>query len=964
MADPKIKVAADMSAVEKELGKLDSAAQKVVDTLSGSSVGIDVKEAKADLADLQEAAKGVADALSGIKGLSGLKGGEVSKIADKLGFAAEKGEQLEKVLAAVGQSTGFGQSVRASKQIADNMERVVKAHKILRDGGINLSPDKVVTIKGAYDELRASGARGTANLPELDEWLNGGYRKHSIVDSENERRKRQIMKRIGIDVGDEGKGSRFGRSAMGALGGLGMAALNGGDGMFGALGSAGGVAVGGIAGMMTGGPEAAAIGAAAGKVLGSIGSIVDQSLTRITADAVNLTDLRHSIGKTGTDFEDLRKTTRKLSQDLRLTNGEASLLARTFATAAGVNQSVAGVASGMHLSGGFSRSFGIDPTKDPVAAMFFGSMQRMGVSGDDKGNRRLALMIGEAVVHNGIEPQMSAVLRAVQSYTEQTTRLSFSRANVAGYADFMSSMLGTGLAGSKDVDAITGAMGAADAAMRQGGAFGEGSKAFTLGIYQRMLPGFNAFDMDSIEGQGAFGTIANAFGKGSGAYQMALTQGDKATAAKYARWASSKNANTPLLDLTLHSLQQLPGGASQEVLQKYLMSHLGLTAGQADQVYLASRRPGGIGGLEKTLSAAGVDLSNINPKQIGDLAAVAGMSKSQIHAQAEKLLGDSSLKMDAKERNALQRGTLEEQRAAVLKITALNDTEKDQGEDLDQMNKTLQNIMDNGVSKLVPLTQDIKRGIIAMAEKIAPGYDRSGIGAPGSDDTGNTPGVIAEVPGATLHYRPGSPGSIAVKGQQAKNRDMVISTLNGQTNATDPEKAAILALLLKESSFNGQTTPDGGKHAGLGQLSVEYARALRISNRGDVSQTAVKVPKEMLRILRKYEGDRNGGHKYFSTMQLFASEWLGGSGVNSVGKDGQWHIRGRKDILGTDTAHYGDDIRGYAQAFMASGLLHKGGQGAVHHTVTIRLEDPHGKPIKHHVVKTEVHAPVHAGAHR
>lgn len=725
MADPKIKVGADMSAVDKELGKLEASAQKVVDTLSGSSVGIDVKQAKADLADLEQSAKSVADALSGVKGLGSAKGEDISKVAAKLAEAADAADSLEKVLAAVGQSTGFGQSVRASKQVADNLERAKKAQELLTQSGIKLSDSEIKAAKAKFDQWRASGARGTSKLKgmEFDEWLGGGYRKHSIDAQEADRNRRKILDALGIPAGGGGAASdaksgwrgRFGGAAMGALGGIGMSALNGGDGFFSAMGGAGGTMLGAAAGMVAGGPIGAAVGAVAAKTLGAFGAVLDQSMQRVIADAETLTDLRHSIGKTGTDFEELRNDTRLLSANLRLTNNEASALARTFAQAYGQSTSALAVARGMQLGGGFSRSFGMDPA---VGAMFFGSMQRLGASSDDRSSRRLALMIGEAVVSRGISPQMDAVLRAVQGYTEQTTRLSFTKANAAGYTDFMASMLGGSFAGSKDVGTVTSAMAAADAAMRQGGAFGEGSKAFSLGIYQRALPGFNAFDLDVMKDQGAFGTIANAFGKDSAAYKFAQARGDRATMARYARWAA-KGGDQTVLSMQMKALEQHFGG-NTDAFRKAIMGQFGVTAGQAEALYSAYKTPSGLGGLQKQLAAAGIDIGSINPKQIGDLAAVAGMGKAQLHAQAAKLLGDKSLNIDDKDRKALASGTLEEQRKAVLKITALNDTEKDQGEILDQQKKTIDRLTDDITTRLTPTIMDMKNLLISLLEAVSP----------------------------------------------------------------------------------------------------------------------------------------------------------------------------------------------------------------------------------------------------
>jgi hypothetical protein len=251
--------------------------------------------------------------------------------------------------------------------------------------------------------------------------------------------------------------------------------------------------------------------------------MLDQSLQRVLKDAINLTDLRHSIGATSTDFNQMRQNIREFTADLRLTNEEASALARTFSDKVGRSMDEQQLASGTRLGAGFSRSFGMDPS---MGVAFIGTMRRMGQEGDT----RLALKISEAVTRNGVSPQMGAVLSAMQNFTESQTRISFTKANADGYASFMSSMLGGSLAGSKDVGTVSSAMSAADSAMRQGGAFGEASKAFMLGTYQRQLPGFNVFDLDYMKDQGAFGTIVGqAFGKGSAAMRMARAarrQGD------------------------------------------------------------------------------------------------------------------------------------------------------------------------------------------------------------------------------------------------------------------------------------------------------------------------------------------------------------------------------------------------------------------------------------------------------
>jgi hypothetical protein len=941
MADPKIKVGADMSAVEKELGKLDQAAQRIVDTLSGSSVGIDIKKAKADLGDLEQAAKAIADAL---KGVGEVKGGDVSKIAEKLGMAAEAGEQLEKVLAAVGQSTGFGQSVRASKAFADNIERARKAQELLTRDGIKLSAEQVKAAKAKFDEYRTSGARGTSKLKgvEFDDWLGGGYRKHSIDASESERNRRKILESLGVKPGGvmDDMRMQFGRRGMGAMGGaLGGVAgsiMSGGDGFFSAVGNVGGAALGMAAGAATLNPVIGAlVGTIGSKVLSAFGGMLDQSLQRVLKDAINLTDLRHSIGATSTDFNQMRQDIRAFTADLRLTNEEASALARTFSDKVGRSMSEQQLAAGTRLGAGFSRSFGMDPS---MGVAFIGTMRRMGQEGDT----RLALKISEAVTRNGVSPQMGAVLSALQNFTESQTRISFTKANSESYAGFMSSMLGSPLAGSKDVGAVSSAMSAADAAMRGGGAFGEASKAFMLGTYQRQLPGFNVFDLDYMKDQGAFGTIGAAFGKGSAAYRMAQLRGDKGSMARYARYAA-KGGDRTVLSMQMEGIEQFYGHNTNE-LHKAIMGHFGVTAGQATALYDAYKRPGGLGGLEKQLKAAGVDMSSILPQQIGDLAQVAGMDKGQINVQASKLLADSSLNLSDREKKQLASASVEEQRKAVLKITALHDTQKDEGEKIDQANKTLTRLADDVTTRLTPAVIAIKQGIIGLLQHFMP----------------NT--AVLDAPGSTkMDPKTFTPG-------QKKIMDFIVE--HGRKAGWSDEKVnAALGEAWYESKFRNVPGPliTSGPHAGT--RAVGPMQIMPKTARGWGAD-----PSDMWGTLGT--GLDQYGRLYDKYGALGAAVgWQSGEG--NVGPGGMPKVN-RSDGYRTNLEYARGvlaDINGITNMRQTSDTVVMPGIGpvssghgpaqaaptALHHSVTIRLEDPHGKPIQHTVVKTSVGAPAPAG---
>lgn len=954
MADPKIKVGADMSAAIAEVGKLEAAAAKVNAALNNGSVGIDVKQAKADLAALSGAASDVATALSKVGDYKGPGDTEFAKIVKALENAAEAGDNLEKILHAVGQSTSFDKSIRGSKQIADNIDRARKAQEILTREGVKLTNAEARSAKDKFDEWKTSGARGTSKLKgaEFDEWVGGGYRKHSIDGGEAERNRRKVLESLGVKAGGsmgEASGRMPGRTrGWGAVGGAIGGAIgslgSGGDGFFSSLGNAGGGMLGMAAGAATLNPVIGTIvGSIGSKVLGAVGSALDASLQRVIADAINLTDLRHSIGATNTDFGVMRQGIRSFTSDLRLTNEEASRLARTFSDSVGRSMSEHDLAGGTRLGAGFSRSFGLDPS---MGTAFFGNMRRMGQDGDS----RLALKIGEVVTRGGVTPQMGAVLDALKGFTEQQTRISFTKANTEGYASFMTSMFGGSLAGSKDVGTVTSAMGAADAALRQGGAFGEASKAFSLGTYQRRLPGFNVFDLDAMKEQGAFGTIRGAFGKDSAAYKFAQDRGDRGMMGKYSRWASGKGSDESALSMQMKQLEKYYGGNTDE-LRKSIMSHFGVGVGQATALYDAYKRPEGLGGLEKQLKAAGIDTGKILPQQIGELAQVAGMDKGQIKTHAAKLLGDSSLNLSEQEKKALQSASVDEQRKAVLQITALHDTVKDEGERMDQANKTLTRLTDAVTTQLVPAVLAMKEFMLALVQHFMP--NTAVLDAPGSstfDPKKLSPGQKKIMGFISDHGTKAgwstekTNAAIAEAWYESKLRNVSGPVITDPKSMHYGQRAAgPLQIMPKTAQSWGANPGDmwGTLSKGLDQYGKYYdkwgvrgAAVAWQSGEGNVSSTGQPIH------------NRSDGHK---TVAQYSSDVV--ATYEAVTKlraaDLTTVLPGVGPVTSVSPQHGNRDTAGVT------------GQGT--NTVTIRLEDPRGKPIPHVVVNNKTGAPVPAG---
>lgn len=737
MTDPKIRVSADVSGVQKELQKVQEAALKINQTLSSGEVGIDTKEAKRDLSALEQSSRNLAKLLEQIKD-SGedLADIDFQSVADSLGDATKAAQALDAVLEAVGQSSGMSQTVRNAKQTADHIQRAARAQEVLSREGIKLSRAQADAAKRQYDTWRQSGARGTSRIRnvEFDDWLAGGWRSYSMDERDASRHRSDVLRSVGINTPGGSHPGAAGRrglninrlgAAAGALGGMAGSMTGGGDGgLWSGVGSTGGSLIGAGAGALIGGPVGAMLGGVVGmfasRLLGGIGGSLDSGMQRTGEEGGTLSDLRHSLGATRVDFEELRGSVRYFTEGLGLSYNESAKLARTFAHTAGAVENLA-VGKEVGSAAGFARGFGMAPE---AAAQFFATMRHYGVSGGDRDNRKLALNIAEAVARGGTSPKMDEVLASIQGFVQSSSRASLTQANAEAYASFMSSLTGLSMYGMKgDPGAAASAMNAADAAMRQGGAFGEASKNFSLGLYQRMLPGFTALDQDYLNEQGAFGTIGRAFGRDSAAYRLAQSRGDQAKMDQYDQWVS-QGGNRTIMSMQMEALDKQFGRNTDE-FRKAIQSHFGVGAGQASALYQAYQNDASLGGLEKSLSGAGVDISKLNTKQIAAMAELANGDDSAIKRQATRLMGlkgaDALNRIESEDlQKALKGDDPEKLRKLVLGLTATHDTTRDQGELMRKQQADMSNAMQKLATELIPLAMTIKDGIIELVKWAAP----------------------------------------------------------------------------------------------------------------------------------------------------------------------------------------------------------------------------------------------------
>lgn len=731
MSNPKIQVSADVSGVQSALQKLQDTSERINKTLTSGTVGIDTKQAKSDLAELEESAKNLTTLLEkASKSGEALSSVEFKSVSDSLKSASESAETLDQVLNAVGQSSGMSRTVKGAKDTADSLQRASRAHEILTREGVKYSRIQVEGAKKSYDNWRQSGARGTSRIKgqEFDDWVGGGYKAFSINPGESENHRRSILNSVGLNQGGGAASGNRGNvisfaARMVGRGGMGIAqtaipfsnSLGAGimrQGATEGMATEGGLLSGGGMGRLAMGTG---IGALA---MGGIGLAmgIKGGYDKGGTEAIEVTDLKHSLGDVNGDFEMLRGSIRHFSEGMGLTYNESAKLARSFARTAG-NIDGMEIGKSVGTATGFGRGYGVAPE---ATSQFMATMMHLGVSSSDQDNRKLAVMIGDSVHKGGTSTKMDEVLTAVSQYTTRQAQSSFSAPDAGAFTALLSSMTGLSFSGVKgDPTNSAATLSQVDASLRQGGAHGEASQNFTLGMYQRKMEGFTALDVGYMNDQGALGNVGGAFGTDSAAYKAA----DPARQAQMRKWVAGweKGGSKSNLDMQMEALREQSGGDNM-TLHQSMKTHFGLGDTQADVFKLAYEKKGSVSGLYDQLNGYGVDTSKMNMNSVATLAQMAGGSGKDISKQAKRLrglTGDGALsELDNIELNRSEKAGGEDFKRAVLQLTSMHDVTKDDGTDEREQQVKLANAMQELATKLMPLVQSIQGGIVEIVRSL------------------------------------------------------------------------------------------------------------------------------------------------------------------------------------------------------------------------------------------------------
>jgi len=445
-----------------------------------------------------------------------------------------------------------------------------------------------------------------------------------------------------------------GLSAMGPAGRVANGALS--------TGMASGIGAG--LGALAGGLAALAIGKVVGEVREKIGAAQQEFIGYDT--------LKRTLGDVNVSFNVLRESLRETSRSLDMTFEEGQRLGMQFAKLSGISgDQYRTLAEEVSNAGGFGRSFGLDPSQSNA---FFAQMRMHQVtdSSDEKGSRRLALLIGESIAKSGAFSKADEVLEAIAGFTTQQTRMGMNTANVAGYASYYTGMVGSRMPGM-DPSSSAALLGRVNASIAGGGG-GEAGQNFMYSALGTRL-GLDPIQTALLREQGAFGTGKGTFGSGSVYDKFAQQHGLSTPGA-----AGSDATN---LQLIMEKLDEVYGG--NPMLKVNAMSNLfGVNNSQA--MALSTIKPAELGGLAKRLQRVGVNMNDVNATGISRIA---------------QIEGDTSISDAEKDRR--------------IKEAAGQNQEDTEGSRTRATINGVERAIQEMSGKLVPLMNDMRAGIMFMA---------------------------------------------------------------------------------------------------------------------------------------------------------------------------------------------------------------------------------------------------------
>ncbi|HIB8910516.1 lytic transglycosylase [Citrobacter freundii] len=421
-----------------------------------------------------------------------------------------------------------------------------------------------------------------------------------------------------------------------------------------------------------------------GKIIGAVADKIGQAQDNV----IGLDKLYRQMGGI-VSFSSLQRGVMSTANNLGMTNGDAIALASTYSRAANI-QPGQNLGTGMLVSGGLARSYGLDPNS---VAGTMGQLSASRVVNNDQQLRRMGLLMGEAIGKSGAFAQAGEAMQAISDFATQQARMSLTAPNVPGYAGAMAGLMSSGIPGM-DLQGSTNLLSRINASLQRGGAMGDPSRAFMARMALRNGIN-NPMALEVLQSGGAFGTISSTLGPDSLYGQ---------------RFGGNYHGDQTLLDMTRQSIHRAYGYGPDSIVA--LSRHLGV--GINDALAIDQMSSADMSGVSGRLSRLKINPDSVNATSYAALGQI--QSGKGLEAMGNEYLKREGL--DAGERQRLTdalKGTDPEKLKDVLtQVAATHGPAKTEGSEIRDNVAKLNNQFEDYARRALPALDVMRMALVKM----------------------------------------------------------------------------------------------------------------------------------------------------------------------------------------------------------------------------------------------------------
>lgn len=421
-----------------------------------------------------------------------------------------------------------------------------------------------------------------------------------------------------------------------------------------------------------------------GKIIGAVADKIGQAQDNV----IGLDKLYRQVGGI-VSFSSLQRGVMSTANRLGMTNGDAIALASTYSRAANI-QPGQNLGTGMLVSGGLARSYGLDPNS---VAGTIGQLSASRVVNNDQQLRRMGLLMGEAIGKSGAFAQAGEAMQAISDFATQQARMSLTAPNVPGYAGAMAGLMSSGIPGM-DLQGSTNLLGRVNANLQRGGAMGDPSRAFMARMALRNGIN-NPMALEVLQSGGAFGTISSTLGPDSLYGQ---------------RFGGNYQGDQTLLDMTRQSIHRAYGYGPDSVVA--LSRHLGV--GINDALAIDQMSSADMSGVSDRLRRLKINPDSVNATSYAALGQI--QSGKGLEVMGNEYLKRGSLDAGERQRltDALRGADPQKLKDVLTEVAATHGPAKTEGGEIRDNVAKLNNQFEDYARRALPALDVMRMALVKM----------------------------------------------------------------------------------------------------------------------------------------------------------------------------------------------------------------------------------------------------------